>query len=78
MARLWWTLDPSKYYLKQISSGGRNEILFTLIGKILNEDRTIAYLASNTDKLIFLKILCDSYCFFNSQTGVTAGFIYYG
>ncbi|KAL4466802.1 hypothetical protein ABPG74_010399 [Tetrahymena malaccensis] len=32
MARLWWTLDPSKYYLKQISSGGRNEILFTVLG----------------------------------------------
>ena len=32
MARIWWTLDPSKYYLHQKSSGGRNEILFTAIG----------------------------------------------
>jgi len=44
MARLWWTLDPSKYYLKQISSGGRNEILFTLIGNPCEKSLIIPYL----------------------------------
>ena len=33
MARLWWTTLPDKYYMKSTSRGGRNEILFALLGK---------------------------------------------
>ena len=35
MARLWWTTYPDKYFLKSLSKGGRNEILFTVLGIIL-------------------------------------------
>lgn len=33
MARIWWTSQPDKYFSKSLSKGGRNEILFSLLGK---------------------------------------------
>ena len=36
MARTWFTTYPDKYFAKSTSRGGRNEILFSLVGiKIL-------------------------------------------
>ncbi|EGR27679.1 hypothetical protein IMG5_191240 [Ichthyophthirius multifiliis] len=35
MARLWWTLDPSKFHLKQLAHGGRNEVLFATLGFVV-------------------------------------------
>lgn len=33
MARKFWTLLPEAYYThKQLSSGGRNEVIYTAIG----------------------------------------------
>lgn len=32
MAKIWWTTEPSKYYGKNTRKGGRNAILFTLLG----------------------------------------------
>ena len=33
MARHWFTLLPNPYYMRPIARGGRNEILFTALGK---------------------------------------------
>jgi hypothetical protein len=35
MARKWWSSLPSPYYSKPLSFGGRNEILFTVLGNKL-------------------------------------------
>jgi hypothetical protein len=47
MARKFWTLLPESYYSnKQLAKGGRNEILFTAIGKtLLNIGCFIYYLS---------------------------------
>lgn len=34
MARGWFSLNPSIYYMRPISRGGRNEIAFTIAGDI--------------------------------------------
>ena len=44
MARLWWTTYPDKYFLKSLSKGGRNEILFTVLGIILIKTLQINFL----------------------------------
>jgi len=33
MARTWWSSNPTNYFSKPIARGGRNEIIFSIIGK---------------------------------------------
>jgi hypothetical protein len=32
MSKKFWTFKPTHYYLKQLPSGGRNEIMWAAIG----------------------------------------------
>jgi hypothetical protein len=34
MAKKWFTPYPDIYYMKNLRRGGRNEIAFTILGKI--------------------------------------------